>query len=265
MPKSQIDSAALLAATLAGALAMLMLPGQFAWLGSIAGLTLLLILFAYDEAGYRTLFQSLAFSAVAGFCVMLGTAGTFRLLEENGRSLPSDRHFWITWLPAVWTGATLIIWAIDRSRMGTRAVVGAEPARVRIPVQRSFIPEAAPPAAAYAPPPSPVAAYSAPAATPVAEPLRAAPAPEIPQPAAIPLPPRVGKETMIYVTLVDEGLNVLRSVKAEHLGRDFYRILDEMPEGETWQFGSGQVVRCKKKNLSSGKALVAIEEAPRAS
>jgi hypothetical protein len=79
------------------------------------------------------------------------------------------------------------------------------------------------------------------------------------------LPPRAGKETTIYVTLVGEGLNVLRSVKAEHLGRDFYRILDETPEGETWQFECGQVVRCRKKNLSSGKALVAIEEAPRAS
>ena len=70
---------------------------------------------------------------------------------------------------------------------------------------------------------------------------------------------------MIYVTLVGEGLNVLRSVRAEHLGRDFYRIVDPMPEGETWQFEPGHVVRCKKKNLSSGKALVAIEEAPRAS
>jgi hypothetical protein len=70
---------------------------------------------------------------------------------------------------------------------------------------------------------------------------------------------------MIYVTLLGEGLNVLRSVKAEHLGRDYYRIIDSMPEGETWEYQPGQVVRCKKKNLSSGKALVAIEEAPRAS
>ena len=28
---------------------------------------------------------------------------------------------------------------------------------------------------------------------------------------------------MIYVTLVGEGLNVLRAVRAEHLGRDFYK------------------------------------------
>jgi hypothetical protein len=66
------------------------------------------------------------------------------------------------------------------------------------------------------------------------------------------------------VTLVGEGLNVLRAVGAEHLGRDFYKIIEPMPDGEVWQFAPGQVVRCKKKNLSSGKAMVAIEEAPRA-
>ena len=58
-------------------------------------------------------------------------------------------------------------------------------------------------------------------------------------------------------------MNVLRPVRAEHLARDFYRITDSMPEGETWEYQPGQVVRCQKRKLSSGKALVAIEEAPR--
>jgi hypothetical protein len=89
------------------------------------------------------------------------------------------------------------------------------------------------------------------------------PTPAPPPPQAVPIPP--GKEATIYVTLVGEGLNVLRAVRAEHLGRDYYRIVEETPEGETWQFGAGQVVKCKKKNLSSGKAMVAIEEAQRAS
>ena len=79
---------------------------------------------------------------------------------------------------------------------------------------------------------------------------------------AAPIPS--GPQVTIYVTLVGEGLNVLRGVLAEHVGRDFYKIVEPMPEGETWQYGPGQVVRCKKKNLSGGKALVAIEEAPRA-
>ena len=68
---------------------------------------------------------------------------------------------------------------------------------------------------------------------------------------------------MIYINLVGEGLNLLRSVRAEHLGHDFYKIIEETPEGETWEYGPGQVVRCRKQKLSSGKALVAFEEAPR--
>jgi hypothetical protein len=68
---------------------------------------------------------------------------------------------------------------------------------------------------------------------------------------------------MIYVSLLGEGLNVMRTVRAEHLGRDYYQIIDTMPPEETWQFQPGQVVRCKKQNLSTGKALVAVEEAPR--
>jgi hypothetical protein len=71
------------------------------------------------------------------------------------------------------------------------------------------------------------------------------------------------KEAMVYVGLVGEGLNVMRSVRAEHLGRNYYKIVEPMPEGERWQYGPGQVVRCEKKKLSTGKALVAVEEAPR--
>jgi hypothetical protein len=57
---------------------------------------------------------------------------------------------------------------------------------------------------------------------------------------------------------------MLRAVRAEHLGRDYYRIIEPMPESEQWEYSTGQVVVCRKKNLSSGKALVAVEEAPRA-
>ena len=81
-------------------------------------------------------------------------------------------------------------------------------------------------------------------------------------PNAIPVP--AGKEVMIYVNLVGEGLALMRPVRAEQLGRDYYRIVEEMPGNETWEFQPGQIVKAKKKNLSSGKALVATEEAPRA-
>jgi hypothetical protein len=73
-----------------------------------------------------------------------------------------------------------------------------------------------------------------------------------------------GKEVSIYVNMMGEGMSVLRAVRAQHLGRDFYIIVEEMPTDETWEYATGRVVRCRKKNLSNGKGLVAYEEAPRA-
>ena len=143
------------------------------------------------------------------------------------------------------------------------------PPPVTVAATPVFVPPAAsrPPAPA-APAPSPAAAApipTAPAPAPVEEEVSAPPpaAPVSPPPAAVEAP--AGKQTEIFVNLVGEGLNVLRRVRAEHMGRDFYRIVDEMPAGETWQFQAGQIVRCKKTKLSSGKGLVAFEEAPRAS
>ncbi len=271
MPKSHVDSAALLAAAIAGALALMLLR-PFDWLSSIGGLTLLLILLAYDREGYRTVFQSLAFSAVCGFCLMLAASIVFRLLTGSPELQNGQGQVFDEWLPLTWAGATLILWVIDRARMGGRQETAPERVGRPVPAHRSFIPEFAPPPPASPSAPAPETAFpqTAPPAPVYREPAPAtmpvSPAAPSPTPVAAAAPPaRPGKETMIYVTLVGEGLNVLRSVRAEHLGRDFYRIIDSMPEGETWEYRSGQVVRCKKKNLSSGKALVAIEEAPRAS
>ncbi len=97
------------------------------------------------------------------------------------------------------------------------------------------------------------------------EPPVSAPVPDVEplKPGPAPIVSQSGKEAMIYVSLLGEGLNVMRSVRAEPLGHDYYRIIEEMPQTETWQFQPGQVVRCKKKTLSTGKAMVAMEEAPR--
>jgi hypothetical protein len=188
-----------------------------------------------------------------------------------------------------------------RMQYGATVQYGA-PAQYAAPVQYAAPATAAPSLFTPAPPPPPPeparASRAEPAAAPIepratftqpsfghsteepaSEPVAqyvapAAPLPDMARPAPPPAPPPLpavatpaipsGKETTVYVTLVGEGLNVLRAVRAEHLGRDFYKIIEQMPEGETWQFGPGQVVRCKKKNLSSGKAMVATEEAPRA-
>ncbi|MGA8028165.1 MAG: hypothetical protein WB992_13565 [Bryobacteraceae bacterium] len=247
MEKSQITAATLAAVVIAAAVALTLLPGPLDWVASIGGFSLLLILLAYDREGYRSLFQSLAFSAVFGVCLMLASAGVIRIL--TGVTV-SDARFSHEWLPLTWACATAVFWGIDRARMSGRQFSGETHTVRPVTSPRTFVPE-------FAPPPLP-AEPPRPAEPPQpAEPPRA----DAP-PAAIPIKP--GKESMIYVNLVGEGLNVLRSVRAEHLGRDFYKITDSMPDGETWEYQPGQVVRCKKKNLSSGKGLVAVEEAPRA-
>lgn len=63
----------------------------------------------------------------------------------------------------------------------------------------------------------------------------------------------------IYVALLDEGTDVWRPVQAEQVKGNAYRILDSMPEDESWEFPSGAVVHCKEMTLSSGKHLVAYE------
>lgn len=250
MPKSQIGPAALGSAMLAGALALMLLPGPFTWLTSVGGVTLLLILLAYDQEGHRSFFQSLAFSAVVGFCVVLASVIVFQL---SMGITAADKRFSEEWMPLIWAAATAIFCGIDRTRMGARELSAAGPIGSAVPTLRTFVPE-------YTPAPAPAPDLQP---TPVERPPQPAP-PETAKAQPVPIPAKPGKETMIYVSLVGEGLNVLRSVKAEHLGRDFYKIIDSMPEGETWEYQPGQIVRCKKKNLSSGKGLVAVEEAPRA-
>jgi hypothetical protein len=301
MPKSHIDATALAAVVIASALALL--PASFAWLSSIAGLTLLFVLLSFDREGYRSVFQSLAFAAVFGICLTVAARAPLQVLASGSQvHSTTDPRVNGEWLPLLWVCVTVIFWGIDRGRMSGREGVEAESARPAAAGHRTFIPEpvipqfvAPPPAPEVHPEPAaaPAPAFVPPAASSTAtmwglsspagaspqlvrrqsEPPAApgpAPAPAetasvpVPPPEAIPLP-RSGKETMIYVTLLGEGLNVLRSVRAEHLGRDFYQIVDVMPEGETWEYRPGQIVRCKKKNLSSGKAWVAVEEAPRAS
>jgi hypothetical protein len=248
--------------------------------GCMAGLTLLVTLFAYDRRGARTGWQSLAFAFVAGLALMLAILYPLRLLLA-GFAVTNE-------LPAlVWLVGTATFWFIDRARMDARhaasfagysqppvaqavpsiyppssysapypappptAPAAPAPAPVPIPVQRTFTP---------APEPQPyVEQVAPPVPTPEVEPVTSG----VP-PARAPIPRGQGKEVSIYLNLLGEGMNVLRAVRAEHLGRDYYIITEEMPEGESWEYAPGQVVRCRKKNLSSGKGLVAYEEAPRA-
>jgi len=330
MDKSRLDAPALLLAlAVGGVLLFLAAPANFGFVTTIAGVILLIVLFGYDQEGTRSVLQSLAFAAVAGFALMLalGMLYEYTLAHANVAGPAAREGYLQTRFALTWLFASILFWVIDRARMSGRV---ASEARLVVPgrsASRAFLPDLAtpsapppsyapaPPQAAPAPPPSyatpprpaPQAAPAPPppvrqaplhqehtvssaptpiyfatqisaptgippqrpmfeestARIPVAAPKQetVSPPPSVPAPQPIPV---TGKVTPIYVNLVGEGLNVLRSVQAEHLGHDFYRIVDNMPEGEEWAFKPGQVVRCRKQKLSSGKALVAYEEAPRA-
>ena len=65
----------------------------------------------------------------------------------------------------------------------------------------------------------------------------------------------------IYISLVDEGLDVWRPVDADKIDQDTYLIPADtrIPKSEEWQFQPGTRVRCEIMNLSGGKALVAVK------
>jgi hypothetical protein len=261
METSRIDSVALLTAVVAIAVAFTVAHGEFGYLSSIGGLTLLLVLFAYDRQGYRSGWQSVAFAAVGGLCVALASGFGFALFLNPPAAPAHD--FYDKWLALAWLVATFVFTTIDRVRMSSRAPasLGLTAGSMMTPAM-SVAPAFVPAKPVFQPAPEPERVMQEPPPVPAAaEPQPVLP-PE-PPPAAIQVPP--GKETEIFVNLVGEGLNVLRRVRAEHLGRDFYRIIDTVPENENWQFQPGQVVRCRKTKLSSGKSLVAFEEAPRMS
>jgi hypothetical protein len=306
------DALILLAVFIAGPLAARSNPGE-PWTALLTGASLLVILLAFDRAEYRTLWQSIAFAAACGFCVMLGLPGVLQYLGilpaghmgAAGTPQVVQPVLPTPWMPLIWLAAAILFCVIDRSRMGPRAPAPAfapytAPAAPRAssatlfrqaPVYQAPPPAPAPqyaappPAPQYVPPPpAPVAPPPPPPPPPAPEPVQFVPPPPAPEPPppppppqpvaappppappqAVPFPTGIGKPALIYLNLVGEGLNVLRSVQAEHVGKDYYLITEPMPPGETWQFQPGQIVRCQKKNLSSGKALVAVEEAPRAS
>jgi hypothetical protein len=240
---------------------------------SIVGLTLLFVLFGYDEESDRPMLQSLAFAAVAGLCAM--AAVIFPISAMMQPKSPEQ------WAVSIWLAGTLLFFAVDRMRAssressamslasapGVRAAAYTPPPVTYVPPAPVYVPPAptyVAPVNVYTPQPEPVAITQPVYEAPVPEPVHQQPTHPAQQPVAsiAPIPP--GREAIIFLNLMGEGLNVLRSVKAEHLGRDYYRIAEPKPDNERWQYEPNSVVRCRKKALSNGKQLVAFEEAPRA-
>src|SRR5690348_1343258 len=159
METSRIDSVALLAAVVALAVAFAAANGEFSYLTSIAGLSLLLVLFAYDRQGYRSGWQSLAFAAVAGLALALAGAFIFVLYLHPARDVLDK------WLALTWLAGTFVFCVMDRVRMSSRAPasLGLTAGSVMPPpVTVSATPIFVPPAASR--PPAPVAPAQSPAA-----------------------------------------------------------------------------------------------------
>lgn len=270
METSRVNLAALAVALIAG---LVVLHDTQDLITSLAGLTLLVALLAYGRDAAHTALQSFAFALVCGLAALcLCSYPINKVLPSFGVSPAVVTQYF----PAVfWLLTTGIFFFTDRP--GAQSVqpvsFGGYDQPDAAPRPQTFAPRPQPetrPVYAPTPPPPAPAAEPIPAYQP--EPVYAAsaapPPPPPPSTASIPASPvppvLTGKEVNIYVTMLGEGMNVLRSVRAEHLGRDFYIIVNEMPADENWEYVPGQVVRCKKKNLSNGKGLVAFEEAPRA-
>jgi hypothetical protein len=65
----------------------------------------------------------------------------------------------------------------------------------------------------------------------------------------------------VYVGLRDEGTEVWRPVVAERLGGELFRLVGTVPDGESWQFQPGEVVRCREREFLGGaRGLVAVEK-----
>ena len=59
---------------------------------------------------------------------------------------------------------------------------------------------------------------------------------------------------MVYVELLDEGVDVWRPVDAERENQGVVRLPSDAPEGETGAFPPGSRVRCERRDIG----LVAV-------
>jgi hypothetical protein len=71
------------------------------------------------------------------------------------------------------------------------------------------------------------------------------------------------KDEIIYVALLDEGIDVWRPVVARRISGDTYLIADQDydRDAETWEFEPGTTVRCRKKQRDGRQILVARDMA----
>lgn len=91
---SKSDQTALLGVVLAAALTVFVVPGAWGWISCCLGVTLLLIIVAYDCEEDKSWLHLLAFSAVFGMCFLLAT-GVFLewALKVAGCHAPPQKSY----------------------------------------------------------------------------------------------------------------------------------------------------------------------------
>jgi hypothetical protein len=72
----------------------------------------------------------------------------------------------------------------------------------------------------------------------------------------------VGGPHTVYVALLAEGTDVWRPASADQVGPEFFRLTGQVPDGESWEFRPGEVVRCVEHTFTGGvRGLLAVERA----
>ena len=73
----------------------------------------------------------------------------------------------------------------------------------------------------------------------------------------------MNRTEQIFISLLDEGIDVWRPVMAKHLNDNKYRILDQPydRDTETWQFEPGDEVVCEFIEAYEGRILAATRKA----
>jgi hypothetical protein len=57
------------------------------------------------------------------------------------------------------------------------------------------------------------------------------------------------KIILIYVQLLDEGIEVYRPVKAIKIDKNIFKIMEQNThDDESWEFNEGDIVNCKLRN-----------------
>jgi hypothetical protein len=73
----------------------------------------------------------------------------------------------------------------------------------------------------------------------------------------------MSSRTEIFVSLLDEQIDVRRPVQAEHVHDNVYTITDQPYDRqvETWQFEPGEEVVCELVDSNEGRILAAMRRA----